>query len=173
MSTLQAEEWRIDKRGRSCSFCARPFGSGEEHYSGIVEAGARFERRDVCAPCWAKKPELFSFWKTRMPRLEERRLENINAMTDFFKKLIEKPAAEPARQKITYLTALLLARKRRVKILGSAGGRLKLEKSWDGEPIEIADPSITDAELDDLKRQMEELFEIELGADFGSRGNRQ
>lgn len=161
--SLQAEEWKIDRRGRACSACGRSFQSEEEHYSGIVEVENRFERRDLCRECWKARPELFSFWRTRMPKLEERRLEDVAAMTDFFKKLVEKPSEDPARQKITYLTALLLARKRRLKLAGSRGGKLRVEKSWDGETIEIADPPISDDELEALRRQMEQLFEIEIG----------
>ncbi len=160
----QAEEWKIEKRSRACSLCQRVFRSEEEHYSGIAETEGRFGRRDVCLPCWEKKPELFSFWRTRTPRREDRKLENIAAMTDFFKKLLEKPLEEPNRQKIAYLTALLLARKRRLKLHGSAGGKLRIEKTWDGETIEIPDPPISDAELADLRVQMEQLFEIEVGA---------
>jgi hypothetical protein len=163
-SVQQTDEWKISKRGRACSLCRRPFRSEEEHYSGIAEVESRFERRDVCLACWAGKPELFSFWKTRMPKREQKRLEDVNAMQEFFKKLIEKPSEDPARQKIAYLTALLLARKRRLKLLGSRDGRLKIEKSWDGETAEIPDPPITDPELEDLRRQMESLFEVEIGS---------
>ena len=162
--SLHVEEWKIEKRRRACSLCARPFGSEEDHYSGIAEVEGRFERRDVCLPCWDKKPELFSYWRTRTPKLEERRLENVQAMTDFFKKLLEKPLEDPNRQKIAYLTALLLARKRKLKLAGSSGGRLRIEKGWDGETIEIPDPPISDAELSDLRVQMDQLFEMELGA---------
>jgi len=160
----QGEEWKIHKRGKSCSACQRPFRSEEEHYSGIIEIESRFERRDVCLTCWAGKPELFSFWKTRTPKRQEKRLEDINAMQDFFKKLIEKPSEDPGRQKITYLTALLLARKRRLKLAGSKDGKLRIEKGWDGETTEIVDPPISDGELESLKQQMEQLFEIEFSA---------
>ena len=159
----QAEEWKISKRGRSCSVCQREFRSEEFLYSGIAEVEGRFERRDVCVPCWDKKPELFSFWKTRMPRREVKRLEDINAMQEFFKKLLEKPSDDPNRQKVTYLTALLLARKRRLRLAGSKDGRLRIEKTWDGEATDIADPMIADSELEGLKQQMEQLFVVELG----------
>ena len=160
----QAEEWKISKRGRSCSVCQREFRSEEWLYSGIAEIEGRFERRDVCVPCWDKKPELFSFWKTRMPKREVKRLEDINAMQEFFKKLLEKPSEDPSRQKIAYLTALLLARKRRLRLAGSKDGRLRIEKTWDGEATEIAEPVIADAEIEALKLQMEQLFVVELEA---------
>jgi hypothetical protein len=159
----QAEEWKISKRGRSCSVCQREFKSEEVLYSGIAEIDGKFTRRDVCVSCWGQKPELFSFWKTQMPRREVKRLEDINAMQEFFKKLLEKPSEDPSRQKITYLTALLLARKRRIRLAGSKDGRLRIEKTWDGEAIEIADPIIADEELEALKQQMEQLFVVELG----------
>ena len=159
----QTEEWKISKRGRSCSVCQREFRSEEVLYSGIAEVDGKFTRRDVCVPCWGQKPELFSFWKTQMPRREVKRLEDINAMQEFFKKLLEKPSEDPARQKITYLTALLLARKRRIRLAGSKDGRLRIEKTWDGEATEIADPVIADEELEVLKQQMEQLFVVELG----------
>jgi hypothetical protein len=83
-------------------------------------------------------------------------------MLEFFKKLLERPSDDPSRQKITYLTALLLARKRRVRLAGSKDGKLRIEKTWDGEAAEIADPVIADTELEALKEQMEQLFVVEL-----------
>ncbi len=162
-NTPQAEEWKISKRSRSCSVCQREFRSEEVLYSGIAEIEGKFTRRDVCVPCWERKPELFSFWKTQMPRREVKRLEDINAMQEFFKKLLEKPSEEPSRHKITYLTALLLARKRRIRLAGSKDGKLRIEKTWDGEATEIVDPVIADTELETLKDQMEQLFVVELG----------
>ena len=178
MTALQAEDWKIDKRGKGCHACRRSFDSEEVHYSGIAEvsaqqeqpedpalrAGDRFERRDYCVPCWEKKPDLFSFWKTRMPRKEEKRIEDINAMQEFFRRLIAGPLEDPARAKIAYLTALLLSRKRRVRLVGSSGGKLKIEKTWDGETMTLPEPVITDEELGDLRFRMEELFEVELGS---------
>jgi hypothetical protein len=162
-NTPQTEEWKISKRSRSCSVCQREFRSEEVLYSGIAEIDGKFTRRDVCIPCWDKKPELFSFWKTQMPRREVKRLEDINAMQEFFKKLLEKPSEDPSRHKITYLTALLLARKRRIRLAGSKDGKLRIEKTWDGEATEIVDPVIADAELETLKEQMVQLFVVELG----------
>ena len=98
-----------------------------------------------------------------MPRREQKRLEDVNAMQEFFKKLIEKQTDDPSRQKITYLTALLLARKRRLRLAGTKNGKLRIEKTWDGEIVEIADPAIADAELADLRARMDQLFVIELG----------
>jgi hypothetical protein len=158
-----SEEWKIEKRKPGCSGCSKSFGSEESHYSGIVEAEGRFVRRDFCLKCWETKPELFSHWLTLAPKREQRTLEDINAMQDFFKKLITMPVEDPTREKIVYLTALLLMRKKRLKAAGPSKirdgkARLPIEKSWDGEIIEIIDPPIADAELEQLKADMEALF---------------
>ena len=72
----QQDDWKISKRARACSLCQRPFRSEEEHYSGIARVEVRFERRDVCLPCWtSQKPDLCSFWKTAMPKIEQKRFE--------------------------------------------------------------------------------------------------
>jgi hypothetical protein len=164
-SPQQQDDWKISKRGRACALCQRPFRSEEEHYSGIARVEARFERRDVCLPCWtAQKPELFSFWKTVMPKIEQKRFEDVTAMVEFFKKLVEAPTEDPVRLKIIYLMALLLARKRRVRLAGSKDGRLRVEKTWDGDAVDIAEPVIADAELADLREQMERIFSAELSA---------
>lgn len=160
---LPVDEWKIERRRGHCAACNTPFGSEAAHVSSIVEAEGRFARRDVCLPCWERQAEKpFSFWMTVAAKREQRTLENIEAMLDFFKKLIAEPAAGADREKITYLTALLLMRKRRVKSLGSKvrDGRpfLTLEKSWDGETIEIAEPVVADEELAPLKEAMEALF---------------
>ena len=159
----QQDDWKISKRARSCALCQRAFRSEEEHYSGIARVEARFERRDVCLPCWtSQKPELFSFWKTAMPKIEQKRFEDVAAMVEFFKKLLETPTEDPVRLKVTYLMALLLSRKRRVRLAGSKGGKLRVEKTWDGEAVEIAEPAISDAELAELRTQMEQIFSAEL-----------
>lgn len=162
---MNSDEWKIEKRRPGCAGCSRAFGSEETHYSGIVEADGRFARRDYCLKCWETKTEaLFSHWMTLAPKREMRTLEDINAMQDFFRKLIAAPVEDPVREKIVYLTALLLMRKKRLKAAGPSKprdgrNRLPLEKSWDGEIVEIAEPSIADGELEALKGSMEALFQ--------------
>ena len=155
------DEWKIERRKRQCTPCEREFESEEVHYSGIVTLEKGFERRDLCLPCWEKKPfELFSYWKTRMPRREERKLEDIAAMVEFFKCLAAAPGEDPTRRKVTYLTALLLMRKKRLKIVGHREETLILEKAWDGETIEIVEPTVGEEELDALRVDMEKLFDL-------------
>ena len=168
------ESWKIERRKRVCTSCKREFASEEKHISAIREAGEKFERFDSCLPCWGKIAETpetapFSFWKTAAPKREKKKLEDVPAMIEFFKRLVANRSEEPLRQRITYITALLLMRKRKLKPAGSKRidgvPHLILEKAWDGDFAEIVDPPIPDGELDTLKAELERLFDLELSAE--------
>lgn len=174
------EEWKVERRKKHCSACNRDFNSEEVHYSGIAEVEGRFERRDRCLACWETKANelalsgaaeggrvegLFSFWKTQTPRREERKIEDIAAMVEFFKRLIVTPCEDPMRAKVTYLIALILMRKKRLKLAGVRDGKLIVEKAWDGDTAEVQEPAIGDAELEALKGEMLKLFEMELSGE--------
>ena len=151
----QAEEWKISKRGRSCSVCQREFRSEEVLYSGIAEIEGVFQRRDVCVPCWDKKPELFSFWKTQMPKREVKRLEDINAMQEFFKKLLEKPRLVVANKMDLPEAAAHLAKfKRRYR---------------SGDVLEIS--CITGAGLEKLKKELLKRVTKFRGAEKATRAS--
>lgn len=160
------EEWKVERRKRGCAGCEKPFASEEELYSCIVEIEGGFSRRDLCLPCWDRKPfEIFSFWKTRMPKIRERKLEDLAAMVEFFKRLVATPSEDPRRAKVTYLVALILMRKKRLKMVGTRGAAILVEKAWDGDTCELAEPPIADEELQELRIEMEKLFEVELTAE--------
>jgi hypothetical protein len=162
------EEWKIERRKRGCSGCGREFDSEEKHTSAIRLADGKFGRVDSCTPCWEKLFPAggevpFSSWTTTAPRRGKRRLEDVAAMVEFFKRLVERRGTDPVHDTVLYLTSLLLMRKRRVRAAGSKseGGRtlLVLEKAWDGETVEIVDPAIPDDELGALKAELERLFD--------------
>jgi hypothetical protein len=164
------DDWKIERRKRGCGGCGREFESEEQHRSAIRLVEGKFGRIDSCTSCWerlfpAGGDPPFSSWTTTAPKRGKRRLEDIRAMVEFFKKLIERRDGDALHDKVLYLTSLLLMRKRRVKAAGSKndGGRtlLVLEKAWDGETVEIVDPAIPDEELGTLKAELERMFDGE------------
>jgi hypothetical protein len=165
------DEWKIERRKRACAECLREFESEEKHSSAIRLAEGRFGRIDACLRCWdrlfpAGGDAPFSSWTTTAPKRGKRRLEDVKAMVEFFKKLVEVRDGNAVHDKVLYLTSLLLMRKRRVRAAGSktVDGRnlLVLEKAWDGETVEIADPAIPDEELGTLKAELERMFDGEI-----------
>ncbi|HKS17308.1 MAG TPA: hypothetical protein VJU16_08345 [Planctomycetota bacterium] len=167
------DDWKIERRKRGCASCGREFESEELHGSAIRMAESRFGRIDGHLSCWerlfpAGGEAPFSFWTTKAPKRGKRGLEDVQAMVEFFKKLLERRSDDPVSEKILYLTSLLLMRKRRVKAAGTktSGGRpvIVLEKAWDGETVEIPDPVIPDSEIESLRTELERIFDCEVGA---------
>ncbi|MBI4565283.1 MAG: hypothetical protein HY716_11375 [Planctomycetes bacterium] len=166
------DEWKIDRRRRGCAGCGKAFASEEPHFSAIRWAGGRFERVDACEPCWKEflstwEDPPYSYWMSRAPKKEKRRLEDVNSLTEFFKRLVERRQDSLTYDKVLYLTSLLLMRKRRVKPVGTRRSEerswIVLEKAWDGEMVEIPDPPISNEELHALTDELERLFALEVG----------
>ena len=166
------DDWKIERRKRGCGGCNREFESEEKHRSAIRFVEGKFGRVDACLACWDKLfpaagEAPFSSWTTTAPKRGKRRLEDVNAMVEFFKRLIEARSRDPIQEKVLYLTSLLLMRKRRVRAAGAKTeeGRLHLvlEKAWDGETVAIVDPAIPDEELGTLKAELERMFDGEVG----------
>lgn len=155
------EEWKIERRKPGCSACGKPFASGEDLTSAILESpDASFARREFCRGCWSPSRDgIFSYWETRIPPLEDRRLHNVPAMIDFFRKLVAAPLLDPTRRKVAFLAALLLARRRKVRLLPEEDGWIPLETAWNGDTLRIPDPEIAEKDLESLKEEMERLFQ--------------
>lgn len=164
---LKLSEWIIEKVKKVCTNCSEGFEPGSELYSGIIKFESKFTRKDYCLTCWeSKKDELFSYWKTYMPQKGGRSRENVNALVDFFKNLLLESGEDIQKEKVKYLLAIILIRRRRLKLLKNLRREnldyMLLEKSWDGETIELKDPLISEDELDSLKVELEQLFDFEL-----------
>jgi len=161
--------WEIGKARKSCSRCNRKFESVIEIYSGIVQEGENFVRLDFCAACWEnEKQEFFSYWKTSAHESAKgKKEEDIKALTNFFKALSKNyDDSNLKKAKIRYIIALFLLRKRQLKMVTTSrkgdNEYLTLEKSWDGENIEILAPLIGEEEFDSIKKELETLFDFEI-----------
>jgi hypothetical protein len=110
------------------------FAPGDEFVSAIYEAGAAgpdgsdpcdaddevrsFERLDTCPSCFEKvERPAFSRWLTRLPLdAAKQPLLDLDMARDFLVRLCRE--ANPERRGLIYVLALLLLRKRRVKLEG-------------------------------------------------------
>lgn len=158
------DEWKLEKRKRLCAGCAHGFMPGEGYCSGIYEEAAGFRRREYCLPCWERnRGTPFSFWRAVIPKGRRRAGRNVDAIVEFFRRLIESPLEDPLRIKILYLTALILVQKRRLKLIRTSaregGNVLIVDKTWDGEMLEIMEPRIGESEMESLKGEMDRLFD--------------
>jgi len=161
------EVLKIEKVRRDCSGCNKEFANGEEIVSAVREVQEQLTRQDFCLACWKRPPEdVFSYWKAVFPEKSKPNIEDMEKVQKFFDRLLQKAEDTPEVDGVKFFAALVLARKKRLKLLGTRreGERtlLQVEKGWDGERVEIPDPGVTEEQIDQIRQNMERLFEMEL-----------
>lgn len=163
------DEFKLERVKQVCAGCAREFQPNDALFSCIFRTEEQFQRRDYCRDCFVRRAEEpFSYWETRFPKREKPKLDDIEKVQRFFTNLLQKNPEGPNIPKIRFFTALVLMRKKRLKLLGTRMEQgqtvMRLEKTWDGESVDVADPGITETELGEVRAEMERLFDAELAS---------
>ena len=161
-------EWKIGKSRGCCSACEGELEAGKPFYSVLNEWEGGLERCDYCLNCWGSREQdknrATFFWRTVQAEAPKKRAIDLGMVTDLFRKLPE--SEEPMRQKVRYFLALLLMRKRAVKLLntGREDGRefMLIQLKGEESPLRVINPDLTPGELDDVKAELEALMEMEL-----------
>ncbi len=111
-------EWKINRGSRECVHCVKKFSEDEEYYSALFDENNVFLRKDFCIPCWnhAQREQLFSFWRTRIPKANKpaKKLINTDVLLDMFLRLEGKN--ETHQKNLRYVIGLYLIRKKILKI---------------------------------------------------------
>lgn len=157
-------DWRIGKKGQACGACGKPFPFEVPFHSVIHVEGEGFARRDLCEACFAAAPvPPFSHWRTAIPRPEDgRRTFDLGLAAEFLRRL----GAEGDRERapLAYLLALLLVRKRAVRLLDLPGDehgpRARVEFHDGREAVEIAAPPLNEDQIPALRDQLGRLVEV-------------
>jgi len=143
-------------------------------FATLSPEGEGFRRRDYCVPCFEALPARpFSFWKRSPAALSadagkaanreekrERRRRDLDALVELFERLSE-PAAEPPpeREKLRYLLALALCRKKRLHLveLARTGGAdcLVIRTSGEAELVSVPAPALSAEDLERLAGELE------------------
>jgi hypothetical protein len=157
--------WKLEKLGKICTECKKNFNRGDKIASSIFEKDGKFLRQDYCLDCWKTlKPASFSYWLSTYPEPKESKLKDPGLLIEFFKRLLQEDA--PVYEKVKFFTALMLLRKRKLKLLQTLTKDNKMfmqfEKIWDAETVEIAIPCIKDDEIIQIKDQLQHLFDEKL-----------
>lgn len=163
-------EWNIQSRSRACSACEQPFADRQTYHTVLSEAGAGFQRRDVCEPCWRREFDpaareragFISQWQgvyeAPPPPVEIIPKESAESL---LRKLVERndPALAPA----AFILAAMLERKRLLKVKEQVrrdGRRLFIyEQPKTGDLFTIADPELHLTRLEAVQRDVARLLE--------------
>lgn len=159
--------WEVGRGQRACSVTGKVFEEGDEYYSALQEEGESFARRDFCPEAWEEldKTKFFSFWRTKLQRggdkKKNRLVIDVEAFYTFFLSLCDDE--KPSRQLFRYLIALMLVRKRILRLE-------EVEKHPDGEALILYDtrakeecrvpaPVAGEAELVSAQEELNQIFE--------------
>ena len=108
-------DFEIQRCARKCAKTEREFQAGETFYSVLVSEGAEVVRRDYAQEAWEGPPEdSLGGWKCQLPETNAKKAHWApnDVMLDYFERLQGQSDQEDVR----YILALLMARRRIVRL---------------------------------------------------------
>jgi hypothetical protein len=162
--------WKLKKRTDACSACERTFVEDEPLFSLLAFEAEDVVREDVCRSCFPKRRaaagERLIFWRSRHRVGKKAVAVDFEALEGLF--LALEGRVEVQLRELRYLLALLLMRKKRIKLLKTA-------RKPDGEAMIVRRPRRTDElcvyvfdltpeRAEALRDKLRAIFE---GADLG------
>ncbi len=162
-------DFKIARRAPVCAVSGKPFEAGDVIVSVIHEEPQGFVRRDVREENLAAIPgEPFCIFRTKQPPPPPaaKRIDYELAQ-EFLDRMVRE--ADPAREGVLYVLTLLLARKRRVRILETKrlpeGDLLvvSIPRAEEDEIVHVRAPHLTPEEETALQREIARLFNFDVG----------
>ncbi len=145
-------DYQIQPNTRRCCASGRELRPGERYYGVLLEEGGKFVRKDFSVEAWQGAPQgAFSFWMGRLAAPQDKRRQPIDdeMLMECFQRLEDQP--EPSRVRFRYVVALLLMRRRRLRIEQTQqdGGQevLWMRCTRSGARHAVVNPGLTDEEL--------------------------
>lgn len=165
------DTWDISRPKRECHLTGCELTEGMIYYTALREDGDTFVREDFSAEGWERvdRAPFFSYWKGRIlppgTRKDPRLVIDTEAFYAFFRDL--DGSDKPHRRLFRYLVALLLVRKRVLRLD-------EIEKTPDGETLHLFDnrakeelrvsaPPATVEQLEDAEAELNQIFECQIG----------
>ncbi len=157
-------DWRIHRHEELCSACARAFLEGEPFFSVLAFEGESLRREDRCQVCFASRSpgEDLVFWRTSHHTDRRARLAvDFEALEELF--LALEGREEERFRELRYLLALLLLRKKRLKLVGvtrhEGGETMSLRRPRRTEEHEVAVFELDGERSRFLKEGLARIFE--------------
>jgi hypothetical protein len=164
-------EWNIQSRSHACQACEKPFSDKQPYFTLLFDEGKELKRLDICEPCGKARTEdpepqktLISRWHgvyLAPPPAPPEAIQKETAET-LLRKLIE--ANDPAHAAACYILAVMLERKRLLKVKEQFkredGVRMFIyEHPPTGDIFPIADPDLRLDQLEQVQRDVGQLLE--------------
>ena len=157
-------EFKIRSSGKECIECRKRFQEGEKFFSLLKFDSSDLPiREDRCEACWKpfNPPEDSVWWLTRRrkPKDNKPKIDFESVIALFFKLLKEE---KKEFHGLKYVTALLLLRKKKLKLIGfSKGDDLEFmevkPRGKNGNTVyKIPVPVLSEEDLEALKERLKE-----------------
>ncbi len=159
--------WEIDRPLGQCFGSGKAIEPGREYFGALVATEEGLQRRDFCAEFWeSEKPEVFCYWRTRLPAPEEKKKLFVDdeMLMAFFERLAE----ESEREKVNFrfVLALILMRKRRLKYDATKtdDGReiWRVRVVGEGVFAEVVNPHLDEEQIEQLSSQIGQILHTDL-----------
>ena len=159
-------DWEIRKTLGQCSGTGREFAIDEEYFAALVEGEEGLERRDFSVDYWeSEKPDVYCFWKTRMPNPEQKKKVFVNdeMLMAFFDRLENE--TDPEKVNFRFVLTLLLMRKRKLKYDGCRidnGQEVwTLKVTGQDRTAAVVNPRLTEDRIEGLSAQMGQILQAD------------
>ncbi len=153
-------EYEIARGSGRCTATARELAEGEVYYAVLFETNEGFERRDFAADAWTGPPQgHFCYWRAKVPPRHRKPgtvVVDHPLLTSFFCRLEDQKSE--LRQQFRFVLALLLMRKRILKLDGTV--REGDRESWrlrlvaDQSEHLVLNPRLSDEQIERLSAQL-------------------
>jgi hypothetical protein len=108
-------DYEVQRSARHCAASGREFAAGEEFYSVLLAEGAELRRCDYAVEAWqGPPPGAIGWWKSQVPAQNARR--TAWAPNDVLLQFFDELADQPDKQDMRYVLALLLVRRRVMRL---------------------------------------------------------
>lgn len=156
-------EWKFRRRDGRCGGCAGEFPESARHASVLAVVGDEVRREDLCVSCWERRAhdaDLF-YWFTRRSKAKSGLVLDLVTLEQLFLQL--EGRGERAVRELRYLVALLLMRKRRLKLdrvtRGPDGEAMVCRRPRRKESFEVFVFDFTAERMNELRQKLVGLFD--------------
>ena len=151
-----------------CVVCHTPIDAQQSLMAALKETPLGFERQDICMNCWAgfDKTDLVGFWKTHMPKAEQKRKLFVDdeVLGQLFERLAG--ATEPAKLNFRFVLGLILMRKRLIvyetRRMEATREIWQVRFRGKEEQMDLLNPRLDESQVQEVSNQLGEILSEEL-----------
>jgi len=162
-------DYHLRPLGKVCAGTGEPLEPGSRVISVLVDRDEELTRLDYSHQGWQGPPEgTLGQWHAMVPLPEREQAKTLDpeAMFAYFEQIVEE--TNPMQQKLTYVLALFLLQKRRLRLEGSrVDGEIEyliLTGSHGEGPYDVRDQQMSETEIQQLQAELKTVLLGDLAA---------